>query len=317
MRYSSATQKARKKFLRQKTLSEKEAEIIEKDFQGKDYTHYEFINENEFFQPEWYSADATYRKISQSIQPGVSLRLVMKYAAAIVLLIAISFGVYQYNKPAENRIVSTSYGEKKQIALPDGSVVILNSLSSISYPENMRNGRTREIELCGEAYFDVVKDEQRAFVVKASEIEIIVLGTKFNTSAYDNDENIITDLYEGAVFLNFGVGNDLRLKPGEKAVYNKLSDKVAISAVVDKNNSAWISGRLYFENVALKNIFKILEREKNITFLISDEIDKELKLTAKFNNNESVEEMLEHLSLPGGFTFEKKENVYIIKKQKH
>jgi len=67
----------------------------------------------------------------------------------------------------------------------------------------------------------------------------------------------------------------------------------------------------------LGNIFKILEREKNIVFRIADDVDKKLKLTAKFNNNESVEEILEYLSLPGQFTFEKIENIYIINKIKH
>ena len=328
MKYNSITQKAREKFLQQKQLSQKELEIIEKDFRGKDYSYYESIqgtdsaytestNDNEIFIPERYSADATYSKISQSIQPGVSRLYFIKYAATIALLIAITFGVYQFNKPAENMIVSTSYGKRKQVDLPDGSIVILNSLSSVSYPKNIHKNLTREIELRGEAYFDVAKDEQRAFVVKASEIKIKVLGTKFNVSAYENDENITTNLYEGAVSLSFGAGNDLQLKPGDQAVYNKKNDSVEISASEDKNNSAWINGSMYFENIPLKNIFKILEREMNIFFRISDEVDKELKLTAKFNNNESVDEILEHLSLPGRFTFEKKENVYIINKLKH
>jgi len=100
-------------------------------------------------------------------------------------------------------------------------------------------------------------------------------------------------------------------------VYNRQSDKVEVSSIENDDNEAWISGSMYFENIPLKNIFKILEREKDITFSIAAEVDKELKLTAKFNHNESVEEMLEYLSLTGGFTFEVRENVYIIEKQKH
>ena len=328
MKYKGITQKARGKFLQQKQLSQKELEIIEMDFRGKDYSYYESIrgkdfsysesvNNNEIFLPERYSADATYNKISKSIQPGISRLSFIKYAAAVALLISVTFGIYLFNRPAENLIVSTSYGERKQVDLPDGSIVLLNSLSSVTYPKNIHKGRTREIELHGEAYFDVAKDVQRTFIVKASEIEVKVLGTKFNISAYENDENIITDLYEGAVSLSHGAGNSLQLKPGEQAVYNKRSDMIGFSVVGDKNNSAWIDGSIYFENVPLKNIFKILEREKNASFRISDEVDKELKLTAKFNHNESLEEILEHLSLPGKFTFEKKENVYIINKLKH
>ena len=312
MKYKNATQKARKKFLMQKQLSQKEQEIIEKDFQGEDYAYYESIKEQEVFLSEQYSADATYNKIGQFIQPGISRQPLIRYAAAIALLIAVTFGVYQYNKPMENVLISTSYGERKQIDLPDGSVVILNSLSSASYPENIHKGRTRKIELSGEAYFDVAKDTQRPFVVKASEVEITVLGTKFNISAYENDEDITTNLYEGAVSISAGK-NLQKLKPGEQAIYSKKDEHIDISPF-NENNSAWISGSIYLENIPLKNIFKILEREMNIAFRMSDEVDKELKLTAKFTNNETIEEILEHLSLPGEFTFEKKENTYIIKK---
>ena len=112
MKYNNATQKARNKFLQQKRLSRKEQEIIEKDFLGIDYSYYESMlekdykseNDTEFFLPEQYSADVTYRKIAQSIQPGISRLSFMKYAAAITLMIAMTFGVYQFNKPAENVI---------------------------------------------------------------------------------------------------------------------------------------------------------------------------------------------------------------------
>ena len=320
MKYKGSTQKTREKFLQQKQLSQKERQIIEKDFNGKDYIHFESLNDDELFLPEQYSTDATYYKIGKYIQPGISRLPLIKYAAAITLLIAVTFGVYQFNKPAENFIVSTSYGERKQIDLPDGSVVILNSLSSVSYPENILKGGTREIELCGEAYFDVAKDMQRTFIVKTSGIEIKVLGTKFNISAYENDESITTDLYEGSVSLSpvtdnsFSEDNPLRLKPGEQAVYNRQSDKIEISTNDNKNSNAWISGSISFDNIPLKTILKILEREKNITFRISDEVDKELKITARFTNNETIEEILKQLSKPGGFTFEKNENIYIIKK---
>ena len=325
MKYQSATQKARKKYLLQKQLSQKELDIIEKDYLSKDYLYYESIREKdykyengtEFFLPEQYSADATYRKIRQSIQPGISRLSFIKYAASIALLITVTFGVYHFNKPVENVIVSTSFGERKQISLPDGSVVILNSLSSVSYPENIHKSRTREIKLRGEAYFDVTKDERRKFVVNASEIDIKVLGTKFNISAYENNEIITTDLYEGAVSISHGANNSLRLKPGEQAIFHKKSNRVEVSTITDKNNIAWTDGSIFFENIPLKNIYKILEREKNLVFRIADDVDIELKLTAKFVNNESIDEILEHLSQPGGFTFEKKDNVYIIKKRKH
>ena len=317
MRYKSKTQNARQKFLKQKQFSQEERVIFEKDFQGKDYAYFKSIKDDEILLPKQYSAEATYSKINHNIQSGISRMSIIKYAAAIALLISVSFGIYQFNKTPDNIIASTSYGERKQIDLPDGTTVTLNSLSSVSYSENIHKSDTREIKLSGEAYFDVAKDERRTFIVKTPEqIEIKVLGTKFNVSAYENDENVTTDLYEGAVSIAVRSGDSLRLKPGEQATYNKISAKVEVS-VIDYDNSEWIKGSIHFENIALKNIFKVLEREKNITFRISGDVEQGLKLTAKFNNNESVDEILERLSHPGNFSFEIIENIYIIKKQKH
>ena len=316
MKYKSKVQKAREKFLKLKPLSQKEKTVIENDFRGKDYAFFKSVKDEELFLPERYSAEVTYSKIARTIQPAYSRLSIIKYAAAIALFISVSFGIYQLNKTPDNIIASTSYGERKQVDLPDGSTVILNSLSNVSYSKNLHKNNTREVKLSGEAYFDVAKDEQKSFVVKASEVEIRVLGTKFNVSAYDNDDNITTELYEGAVSIEDESGNSLRLNPGEQAMYNKKIDKIEISAS-DINYSEWIKGSIHFDNIPLKNIFKILEREKNITFRISDDVDKELKLTAKFNNNETIEEILEYLSLPGKFTFEKKDNIYIINKLKH
>jgi ferric-dicitrate binding protein FerR (iron transport regulator) len=318
MKYKNATQKARKKFLQQKQLSEQEKAVIENDFDGQDYDWFKATKDSVTCLPEKYSADATYRQIEQAVQTVLSRRSLLKYAAAIALLLIATFGTYRMTTAPEKILVSTSYGERKQVRLPDGSTVILNSLSSVSCAGNMHRSRAREVELDGEAYFDVVKDARRPFVVKASEVEVRVLGTKFNVSAYGNDEHISTSLYEGSVAVRFGAGDSVRLlKPGERAEYDRTSGTAATGAIAGEHPGAWIEGSMSFENIRIKDIFKILEREKNITILLSDEINKDFKITAKFNHNESVEEILEYLSQPGGFTFEKDENRYIIKKQKH
>lgn len=317
MTYKSNIQNTRKKFLQQKPLSDVENDILEKDFGRKDYVYYKTITDEEILLSGQYTADATWPRIEQAIKPKKIYHSLIKYAAAITVLIIVASGIYHLNKIPENVYVSTSYGERKQITLPDGSTVILNSLSSVSYPENIHKGKKREIKLDGEAYFDVAKDRKKPFIVKASEIDIRVLGTKFNVSAYKNDEYIITSLYEGAVAITFGAENSIQLKPDKQAVYHKKTDTIELSEITDENQSAWISDSMYFENIPLKDIFKILERERDITFSVSAEINKELKLTAKFNKNESVEEILEYLSQSGNFTFEKKDNSFLINKQKH
>lgn len=96
--------------------------------------------------------------------------------------------LYNYSQQSADILyVSTAYGEKKEVILADGSTIILNSLSSISYPEDM-SGKTRNVTLHGEAYFDVAKNPNKAFIVQAEGVEVKVLGTKFNINAYENQE---------------------------------------------------------------------------------------------------------------------------------
>jgi ferric-dicitrate binding protein FerR (iron transport regulator) len=318
MKYKKATQKARKKFLQQKQLSEKEKAVIENDFDGKDYDYFKATKDRVIHLPEKYSADATFRQIEQTMQTVLSRRSLLKYAAAVALLLIAAFGAYRMNTATDEILVSTSYGERKQVRLPDGSTVILNSLSSVTCPGDMHRRPVREVILDGEAYFDVAKDARRPFIVKASEVEVRVTGTKFNLSAYGNDEHVSASLYEGSVAVTFGAGDSVRLlKPGERAEYDRTSGTAATAAIDGEHQSAWIKGSMSFENIRIKDIFKILEREKNISFLVSDEINRDFRITAKFNHDESVEEILEYLSQAGGFTVEKDKNRYIIKKQKH
>ncbi|MDR1380580.1 MAG: FecR domain-containing protein [Tannerella sp.] len=318
MKYKSTIQNARKKVLLRKQLSEREKAAVERDFSGRDYDYYLSAKDGELLLPEKYSADATFQKIKRAMRYGISRRRMLKYAAAVALLLAAAAGVYRFSGAPEEIRVSTSYGERRQLRLPDGSTVILNSLSSVSYAGNIHRGRVRQITLDGEAYFDVAKDARRPFTVKASGVEVRALGTRFNVSAYGNDGYVAASLYEGSVSVAFGGrGDTLLLKPGEQAVCSKTSGRAERAALDGENRSAWITGSMYFENTRLKDIFKILEREKNVSFLVTGGINTDVRITAKFSRGESLEEILTFLGSPGGFAFEKNENAYIIKKQEH
>lgn len=338
MKYKQTTQQIRIKFLQQKPLSSEEQKALEKDFKGKDYMHYQSDKDKRLLLPEQYMADATYRIVERRIaglpqttsatptvlpdpQTSSTHRRSFLYsaAAAIAVLLITTLGIYLFHQRPETVITSTTYGERKQIILPDGSTVILNSLSSVSYPENLHKNHLREIELKGEAFFDVVKDPQRPFVVKSNRTTLKVLGTRFDLSAYQNDEKITARLYEGAVSVAFASGEAVRLNPGEKAVYNKKTNEVTlltISTMNTSDHSEWIKGHLYFENQPLKEIFSVLKREKEISLNISPSVNQDLKITAQFTQNESIEEILEYLSETGAFTFERKGQTYFITNQK-
>lgn len=170
-----------------------------------------------------------------------------------------------YNK------LSIPNGKKFQIILSDGTKVHLNSGTSIKYPVKFIKGQDRQVYLLeGEAYFAVAKDTEHPFIVNSDNINVRVLGTEFNISSYPEDNIINTVLVEGSVSIfeaekSYNKDTSIKLKPGFKASWNKVENKVAIDRVEINTYIGWINGKLIFKNTQFKNIIKKLERHYNIT----------------------------------------------------
>lgn len=318
MRYNNKVQKARQKYLKRESLSIEEQSVIDRDFSGKDYTFYKENDENNFLFGSKYRADQTYLHIDQTISKHTIFRKrqLIRYASsavAILLVSLVSFYLYKMSDTPRMEYIATSFGEHKDIKLPDGTVITLNSLSSISYPHDLE-GDTRQIELKGEAYFDVAKDSLKPFVVTVDNIEVKVLGTKFNVEAYENEENITTSLFEGSISINISNGISQKLVPGDKAVYNKSANEINASHTDDINNQRyWINGALYFDNEPLSSIFKTLAREKDVHFEIQNEAIEKLRITASFDRKESMDKILNILSQSGDFSYSQQGNIYYIR----
>lgn len=318
MKYNNRVQKARQKYLNRDSLSTEEQSIIDRDFGRKDYVFYKENDRKGLLFGSQYSADQTYFRIEQAISKHTVFRKkqLMRFigsAAAILLISLISFHLYKMSGVPRMEYIATSYGERKDINLPDGTVIILHSLSSISYPQDLK-GDIRQIELKGEAYFDVAKDPLKPFVVTINNIEVKVLGTQFNIEAYENEENIITSLFEGSVSIHTSNGITQKLVPGDKAVYNKNSGEINTSYMDDINNQAyWIKGILSFDNKPLSDIFKTLAREKDVHFELQNPTVGKLRITASFDRKESMDEILNILSQSGNFSYSQQGNIYYIR----
>ena len=182
-----------------------------------------------------------------------------------------------YDKPsASNKETTLSYNKlyvplakKFQIELSDGTLVYLNSGSTLKYPVKFLKGQSREVFLDGEAYFVVSKDKAHPFIVNANEVRTQVYGTEFNISSYKNDPNLDIVLVEGSI----GVYNNklntskdqLILVPNEKASFNKKNLNFTKKTVNVRNFIAWKDGVLWFENAPFENIVKKLERNYNVS----------------------------------------------------
>ena len=185
-----------------------------------------------------------------------------KWAAAIVLPICIAFFTYYLVDSSQTVgapfIVKADKGDKATIELPDGTNVVLNSASQLSYLNNFGEN-VRRVQLNGEAYFKVAHDEKRAFIVQVGDLEVKVLGTSFNVSAYEDAKDVTVVLLEGKVGVYAQKISHI-MKPGGKIEYNKATHKITATQVHPNDYIEWTKGNMYFEKESLENIMKTLSR---------------------------------------------------------
>lgn len=151
--------------------------------------------------------------------------------------------------------MQTPNGCQYQLTLPDGSKVWLNASSSIRYPAAFPvNNRT--VEVTGEVYFDIAKDEEKPFVVSAKGMQVQVLGTAFNVNAYTDEETVKTTLVQGAVKINA----QTLLHPGEQAVFNHSSGQLLLEKPDMEETLGWKNGEFYFRDTNIRSIMREIAR---------------------------------------------------------
>ena len=235
--------------------------------------------------------------VRKSLRPT---SFVMKLAAIWLLpLIMLSSSVYFYwqANTVKDAVVDVSLiehfvpaGKREQIILPDSSRVWLNSGSVLIYPSTFI-GQTRDVYLSGEGYFEVEKNAEQPFIVKARTLNVEVLGTRFNILAYPEVKQIATTLEEGSVRVCLQ-DNDKKvyhLVPDEQLVYNIDSGVADIKQVVSADYSDWREGGLLFDNYSFSDIIRILQRTYGVNVHLQTSVYNNNKITVHFNKNESLE----------------------------
>ena len=199
------------------------------------------------------------------------------------------------------------YGKKFKVELFDGSMVVLNSGSSLKYPVKFLNGMPREVFLQGEAYFQVSKNKEQSFRVHANSLVTEVYGTEFNISSYDNEDKQEVVLVEGSVGVtNMGTDekNEVILKPNYKAALVNNEAKIRTKYVEVENYIAWKDNVLLFNNLRFESIIKKLERHYNVSITNTNLELNNNRYTGTFES-ETVEQVLTYLSKIRPFTFKR------------
>ena len=178
----------------------------------------------------------------------------------------------------EYNMIRTPLGGEYALTLSDGTRVWLNAMSELRYPVAF-GGDTREVELRGEAYFDVAEDENKPFVVRTDEFSVRVLGTSFNISTYADSPLALTTLCSGHVRLTdcMNPENERDLLPGEQLLFHRESRKMEIRNVDTDVFVSWREGFFQFDNHTVEEVFMILQRWYNVqVFYANAEVRQEL-----------------------------------------
>ncbi len=175
-------------------------------------------------------------------------------------------------KPTDIKIEVARGGEYK-IRLDDGTVVWLNSESSLIYPEKF-TGDKRTVRLSGEGYFEVARNEEKPFIVSVAGMEIKVLGTKFNVTAYGDEGLTTTTLVSGAVEV-ITPHRSVQLQPGKQAIVQEGVDDIMVSEVDVELYASWTAGVFKFDKMTLTDICTRLSRWYDVDFIFEGESGKE------------------------------------------
>ncbi len=204
--------------------------------------------------------------------------------------------------------VIVPFGKKSELMLEDGTKVWLNAGSRFAFPQEFEGGK-RTVYLEGEAYFEVTADADQPFVLSVDDIDIEVLGTKFNVCAYKSDDFSETVLLNGSIQIrekNRLFKDRIVLIPSQKATYHKTDNRFDLTTdPLPEAHIAWIEGWYQFTNENLEQVLKKLERYYNIRFQYDHAVvSGVLPVSGKLDLKDSLEEVMAVLSGVAKFEYQ-------------
>jgi transmembrane sensor len=233
-----------------------------------------------------------------------------KFAAVFIGVLIMAFVGYKIYVANTIDTIYTAYGQTKDVILPDGSKVILNANSNISYKKNWLKGEDREVELTGEAFFEVThKTNNQKFIVKTRDLNVEVLGTKFNVLSRKTRSMVL--LNSGKVKLDIKRHEGFIMKPGEMVELNADKSTVKKTLVKDEKYTSWKKKILTFESTTIADIARLIGDNYGIKIIIPNKKLANEKFTGTFPVDEDINLLLKMLSKANKFKMVEKDG-YII-----
>ncbi len=301
-------------YLEAKFMEELDAHFIESDNELPE-------DDNESLEPELKIKPSEKRREEKS-------KRTYPIAAVILVFIGVTFGILfmivQF-QPVEDDQANYLNGEDQiltkytpnrrmfRMRLDDGSLVHLNAVSSISYPQKFMEDK-REVEISGEAYFDIERDESRPFNIKVKDYSVQVLGTSFNIKAYEDEDNFSVTVESGTVRVVLDIADiePVILTKDKKLIYSPETGEAKIISVKAEEELSWRKGILHFDSTPMAEVEKMLERWYGYDVVIEDEEIYELRIGGD-HHNESIKSVMESIKYMTRTQYLIKDNSIIIK----
>lgn len=201
----------------------------------------------------------------------------------------------QKNSGPQYNTITTPAGGQYQLVLSDGTKVWLNAASALKFPAHFSEGK-REVELTGEAYFEVHKNAAAPFVVNVADQQVLVLGTHFNIKAYADESIVKTSLLEGRVNIS-SAGQTAVLLPGQEAV-NSHNGRIRVASADVEESIAWKDGLFKFNNASIEDVMRQVARWYNIKVTYEGALPVR-QFTGTVSRQVSIKEMLDMLRYTG------------------
>lgn len=304
----------------------------------------------DFVSKEWQKLLIKANRDNSKRSKGILLYWLPRIAAVFLLGAVVSFAItYQIFNSHSNKLtyhqINTPAGAKSKVIMPDGSVIWLNAGSNLKY-SNEYGEMEREVELTGEAFFDVEKIPSKVFLVKTSELNIKAYGTTFNVKSYPEEGTIEATLIEGSIgvtrtsFEN-KKNDEVMLEPNQRVVYYRKSRSIVNTEqtknslepkpkqIVEKQQkltyliskgiesqqfTSWKDGTLFISSETLAELVVKLERKYDVKIYFESEKLKTLKFTGSLEN-ETVEQVIEAIGIAANIDYEIEEREIWLKEK--
>lgn len=226
-------------------------------------------------------------------------------AASLLIFLALTFYTGLFSSSESKIALTTTYGSRSEVILPDGSLVKLNAGSNLEYHFDQLS-KTRSVDFSGEAFFEVAKSKQPFVITTPDGIKVKVLGTKFNISAYSEDHLVQTSLVEGKVEMSTGDAGQLVLSPGQIASFDKQANKLEYITGEVSHQVGWTQNKLYMDNMSLQEVCIRLERWYDVDITLSNQdMGEKIHYTGVLKE-QTVKDVLDALSRLSSISYEMK-----------